>query len=322
MKLSKLAIGLVAIVAIAITSQKSVSAASSTDKVRVVEVGSNDLIVLNGEVNGESTSRVIEAARKMDGKFSFGSAKPIYLFLNTPGGSVQSGAELIEVLKGLKRPVKTITMFAASMGFQIAQGLGSRYIMNSGTLMSHHATGGMEGQFGGSLPNQLGNRIGWLEAQIKEFDMLTVRRTNGKQTLESYTKAYDHELWLTAPAAVAGGYADEIVQVRCNSSLDGYTTHEVSFMGMGFEFDLSNCPLNTSPVHVKIKIDSNLGRMDYDTFINKGGKFGSNCQTSNSFILVPLCSYDTSLTPERVAQIKTQFVQHFYTAQSSVIDRP
>jgi len=118
------------------------------------------------------------------------------------------------------------------MGFQIAQNLGERLVLKSGVMMSHHAEGGTEGQMGGKGQSQLQARIGLWERRIKELDEETVRRTKGKQTLASYQEAYDHELWLTGKEAVEQGYADRVVTVRCDSSLDGYTTHEIMFMGV------------------------------------------------------------------------------------------
>jgi ATP-dependent protease ClpP protease subunit len=71
----------------------------------------------------EAKQKIQIAQAKALGNQRFSSNEPIYLFLNTPGGSIQTGLEIIESLKGLDRPVSTVTLFAASMGFQIAQNL-------------------------------------------------------------------------------------------------------------------------------------------------------------------------------------------------------
>ena len=174
------------------------------------------------------------------------------MFLNTPGGSIQSGLEMIEALQGIGRPINSITLFAASMGFQIAQNLDDRLILKNGVLMSHHAAGGFEGSFGGIRPNQVDSRYQlWLD-RVKELDEQTVRRTNGKQTYESYTKEYDHEVWLTGSKSVEEGYADRIVKVKCDSSLSGVTTKHASFMGLDIAYDLDNCPINTSPMNIRV----------------------------------------------------------------------
>jgi ATP-dependent Clp protease, protease subunit len=224
---------------------------------RTVVLSRSNSLSLNGEINGDTTAAIIASAKELDNNMSgfmerrLGK-KPIYLFLNSPGGSIQSGLEIIEALKGLGRPVDTVTMFAASMAWQLAQNLDDRLILKNGVLMSHHAAGEMSGSFGGVHPSQMDNRIQlWLD-RVRELDQQTVKRTNGKQTYESYINQYDHEMWLTGTKAVDQGYADEIVLVKCDKSLAGTTKHQLNFMGAEISYELDNCPLNTAPLNIKI----------------------------------------------------------------------
>jgi ATP-dependent protease ClpP protease subunit len=173
------------------------------------------------------------------------------LFLNSPGGSIQSGLELIEALKGIGRPVNTVTLFAASMAFQIAQNMNDRLILKNGILMSHRAAGEMQGSFGGTRPSQMDSRYQlWLD-RVRELDEQTVSRTQGKQTYDSYTKEYANEVWLTGTKSVQEGYADRIVLVKCDTTLSGVNTNHVNFMGMDIAYDLDRCPINTSPMNVR-----------------------------------------------------------------------
>lgn len=227
-----------------------------------VTLSSDNVIIFNQEVDGSSVGAAIQKATELDEKLThkgilgkFGKedhTTPIYLFLNTPGGSIQSGLELTEALKGLGRPIHTITAFAASMGFQIVQNMNDRLILKSGVLMSHHAVGQFQGEFGGSVRTQSENRTQlWLD-RVRELDEQTVARTNGKQTYKSYTEQYDHEMWDTGSKSVAQGYADRIVTVKCDKSLSGTTAHTADFLGMVINYELSNCPLNSAPMNVGI----------------------------------------------------------------------
>lgn len=231
--------------------------ASNDDKSDTVILSKDNTLVLNSEVNGESVSAVIASAKDLDSKLSQGEhfrnkKRSLYLFLNTPGGSIQSGLEMIEALQGMGRKINTITLFAASMGFQIVQNLDDRLILKNGVLMSHHAAGEIDGNFGGIHPSQMDNRYQlWID-RVRQLDEQTVKRTNGKQTYETYTKQYDQEMWLTGTKSVAQGYADQIIRVRCDSSLSGTTTHHVDFLGMDISYDLDNCPINTSPMKIKV----------------------------------------------------------------------
>ncbi len=255
MKINKIVATLLVVLTVVLFPHTSASKDSGTETIILTK---SNLLILTGEVNGESTSNVIAKAKQLDDSLNSGKGRlfpnklPMYLFLNTPGGSIQSGLELIEALEGIGRPVNTVTLFAASMGFQIAQNLGDRLILKNGVLMSHHAAGEIGGSFGGVHPSQLDSRYQlWLD-RVRELDEQAVKRTNGKQTYDSYIQAYDHELWLTGTKSVAQGYADRVVLVKCDSSLSGVTSNHIQFMGIDVAYDLDNCPLNTSPLNIRL----------------------------------------------------------------------
>lgn len=248
MKVKQIVIGLLVASAVVLVPTLSISKEKANSD--SVTLSNSNTLILNSEVNGDSTSSLIAKARSMDGSLKKGL--PLYLFLNTPGGSIQSGLELIEALHGLGRPVQTITLFSASMGFQIAQNLNDRLILKNGVLMSHHAAGGVEGSFGGVHPSQMDSRYQlWID-RVRELDEQTVKRTNGKQTYESYTAQYDHEMWLTGSKSVDQGYADRIVTVRCDSTLNGVTTKTATILIFTITYDLDNCPINTSPMNIRV----------------------------------------------------------------------
>lgn len=235
---------------------------------KVITLTDRNFILLAGEVTPKSTSDVFEEAKKMDSEVQ--SNDPIYLFLNTPGGNIVSGVKLIDNLQGLNHKVHTISINAFSMGFQIMQGLGDRYLTNNSIIMSHEAYGGFEGSFSHGK-SQLDSFYGlWLE-KIKEMDLITVGRTKGKQTLESYRKAYSKDLWLTAAQAVAGGYADEIVVVQCSRSLSGTWEEIVPVFGFSIKVTWSKCPLNGFPLAVEPIFDTNKGSMTLKEFQSGGG---------------------------------------------------
>lgn len=252
---------------------------SETANPDVVVLSRDNLVVLTGEVNGENVGKVISQAKELDSNVSFrhkvglSTKKPMYLFMSTPGGSIQSGLELIEALHGLERPIHTITLFSASMGFQIVQHLGDRLILKNGVLMAHRATGEFSGSFGGQSPSQLDSRYGLWMSRMLELDTQAVKRTKGKQTLESYQKAYSPELWMTGSQSVQGGYADKLVTVKCDESLDGVTTYSVNVLFFLVTYDLDNCPINTSPMNVRISIPDSKEKPTHDKVAEIKAKF-------------------------------------------------
>ena len=99
----------------------------------VLTISDDNTIILNMPIFSDSASEVSKKLLEKDKKLKPG--KPIYIVLDTPGGSVEEGLKIIEVAKSLPRPVHTISLFSASMGFVISQHLDSRFVIESSTLM-------------------------------------------------------------------------------------------------------------------------------------------------------------------------------------------
>lgn len=288
-----------------------------------IKLTADNTAVLRSSFNSQSVTELKKDLLKLNAQLK--SGYPIYLVLYTPGGSIQKGLELFEFVKGLNRPVHTITIFAASMGFQTVQHLGERYILKYGVLMSHKARGGFQGEFGGT-ESQIDSRYGLWLRRVKMMDELTVKRTNGKQTIESYISAYAPELWLNGPEAVKGGYADAVAVVSCDISLLGEANQkEVEFRSMFFKVKaiFSGCPIVTSPLSVRAELLTNKGFMSVDEFLANNGKFGKKCneeatEASKDYYgnVVPakpadLCAYDKGLTLDKIKKAveeKEQFL--------------
>lgn len=207
-------------------------------------------LALRDAVTGESMSQIMQQMLDLNEKEVKG--KPLFLAVDTPGGDVVAGAQFIDFANSLGRPVHTVSLIAISMGFQIVQNLGDRHVLPTSILMSHRAKGGISGEFGGQRGSQVENRFNFWNDMIQAFDIKTVERTKGKQTLESYQAAYENELWLRGQQAVNGGYADKVSAVRCDSSLSGTKDTEITFMGFKVTVTFSACPLISAPLAVKV----------------------------------------------------------------------
>lgn len=293
--------------------------------IKKIILTSENTLSLNDAVSGASVADVITKAKELDSDSYYGAVtgknrEPIYFFLRTPGGSIQAGLEMFEALNGLNRPVNTITSFAASMGFQTVQNLGKRYIVQSGVLMSHRASGGFEGQFGGQKPSPMDSQKNFWEQRLQEMDEKTVERSKGKQTLASYQAQYAPDMWLTGSQAVAQGYADEIVQVQCDSSLAGTTTKSVSFMGLiNINFELDNCPLNSTPMNIRIsRIATNKGDMDFTKFQAAGGGYGVECLIASGIDKKKVCALNTTLNAEKIYSLKNEFRNYYMDIRGQV----
>lgn len=283
---------------------------SLTVNAKDVILTNSNTIVLNDQVDENSVSQVMQEVQKLDSTIKSGEA--IYLFLNTPGGSIQAGLELMEYLNSINRPIHTITLFAASMGFQIVQSQGSRLILKNGVLMSHKARGGFQGEFGDGI-SQIDSRYKLWMTRILELDNQTVKRTDGKQTLKSYRSAYENELWLTGSQAVQQGYADEVVTAKCSKEMTGNRETKINFMGADIVISYSQCPLNTNPLSIEILVPTNKGLMTYSDFLSKGGSLVKEDVTAELKIT------DPTLTPETINKIRSTVLSEIKKRQTSVV---
>lgn len=208
--------------------------------------------VLRGPVNSSSVADVMLQLSELNKSGS--DSEPIYLVLNTPGGSVMDGLNLIEYMNSLRRPVHSISIFAASMGFHILQNSGKRYVTKYGTIMSHRARGG----FNGDIPQQVKSRFKHITDLLEKMDEQVISRTNGKFSKESYSELIRDEYWAVGNNAVKDGFADDVAKVKCDASLNGTTEKQLMTFFGSLTVSFANCPLITEPLAVEKENQTNL----------------------------------------------------------------
>lgn len=208
-----------------------------------IKLDETNVINFNQDFNSMFVAKKqIEAISKCATK----PGKVIYVVAYTPGGSISAGQLFFDTLRGLPCTFHTITVFAASMGYQMAQNLGKRYILPSGTLMSHRASvGGLAGEIGGELESVLNN----IKSTVKDMEIIASNRVG--ITLEKYRTDIRDELWLTAEQAVEGNHADEVVTVTCSNSLMGSYVETVNTFFGALQVEFSKCPVIVAPLSVK-----------------------------------------------------------------------
>lgn len=214
-----------------------------------IVLSARNTVSLNSEVSSESVAQLQFKLLNMSKKLK--STEPIFLVLNTPGGSISAGNALIETIKSLPNPVHTISIFAASMGYQIVQNSGTRYILASGTLMSHlGAVSGLSGEVNGNLESL----VAYLRDVTGQLDEVAAKRVG--ITLEAYQSLIKKEYWGYGAKAVKDNHADSVVTASCDNTLSGTYKEEVRVFIFTAEVTFSNCPLITDPLDVKVGIPS------------------------------------------------------------------
>ncbi len=155
-------------------------------------------VKLSGAVNDSSIEKAVQQMLTLDGQ----SAEPIWLLIDSPGGSVDAGLILIDVMKTIRSPVYAIvTCKAYSMGAIITVFAKKRYIFPHGTMMFHEASYGALGE-----DPQIRSRI---EFSTKYLDKLhdEIAQAIG-MPVDNYRKRIRDAWWVTADEAVKAGFVE------------------------------------------------------------------------------------------------------------------
>jgi ATP-dependent Clp protease, protease subunit len=133
--------------------------------------------------------------------------RDIYLYINSPGGSVTAGMAIYDIMQYVPNDVATVGMgLAASMGqFLLCAGAkGKRFALPHARIMMHQPSGGI----GGTAS----------DIRIQAEQMLYVKKTLAErisfhtgQPLEQIEKDSDRDRWFTADEARDYGFVDQVV---------------------------------------------------------------------------------------------------------------
>ena len=162
------------------------------------------IIWLGGEVRDENANAIcaqllLLAAEDPD--------RDIYLYINSPGGSVTAGMAIYDTMQYIKPDVVTVGMGrAASMAqFLLTAGApGKRYITPHARVLLHQPLGGA----GGSA-TEIRINADLILGMKKELAAITASRTG--KTVEQVEADGDRDHWFTAQEALEYGFVDRVI---------------------------------------------------------------------------------------------------------------
>ena len=162
------------------------------------------IIFLSEPVDSASASVVVAQLLFLDAE---DPGKDIYLYINTPGGSITDGMAIYDTMQYIKCDVSTICMgMAASMGaFLLAGGTkGKRFALPNSEILIHQPLGGAQGQ--ATEIEIAANHI----IKIKK-KMNTMLSEFTGQDFDTIAKATDRDNWMTAEEAKNFGLIDKVI---------------------------------------------------------------------------------------------------------------
>lgn len=132
---------------------------------------------------------------------------PIQLYINSPGGEVDSGLAIYDTMQYIKSPVSTICVgLAASMAAVLLSSgsVGSRYALPHSRIMIHQPLGGAQGQAA-----DLAIEVEQILQTRRQLNEILARHTN--QPLEKIERDTDRNYWLSAAESQKYGLIDRVM---------------------------------------------------------------------------------------------------------------
>jgi ATP-dependent Clp protease protease subunit len=186
---------------------------ASTIKITNLDLSRGSVVLLADEVNTETANAVIEGIREAN---SNKPGKPIFLLLDSPGGSVLDGARIISTMQASKAPVYTVCLqICASMAAMILEYGKERYAVDRAIIMFHPASVGAMVQ--GEL-DKVVSRFTFLQRYVDKMDIYTAQRAG--TTYAEFKAKTSRELWIDAEDALASNLIDKVVRVDISTSYD------------------------------------------------------------------------------------------------------
>ena len=165
------------------------------------------IIFLGGEVDDETANIIVAQMLFLEAD---DPDRDIFLYINSPGGSVSAGLAIYDTMQYIKCEVSTICVgLAASMGaFLLAAGAkGKRRALPNAEIMIHQPSGGARGQ-----ATDMNIQVEQILRIKKRLNEILAERTG--QPLDKVAADTERDNFMTAEQAKAYGLVDEIIPAR------------------------------------------------------------------------------------------------------------
>ncbi|GAA1951242.1 ATP-dependent Clp protease proteolytic subunit [Kitasatospora viridis] len=161
------------------------------------------IVFLGQEVDDDSANRITAQLLLLAAE----SEKDIYLYINSPGGSVTAGMAIYDTMQYIKNDVVTIVSgMAASMGQVLltAGAKGKRYALPNAEVLMHQPSAGLGGS--ASDIRVQAERLVRSKRLIAEL----IAAHSG-QSVDRITEDFDRDRWFSAAEAAEYGLVDRVI---------------------------------------------------------------------------------------------------------------
>jgi ATP-dependent Clp protease protease subunit len=206
----------------------------------LIEFKKDNFVSLREQINQDSSSRLLSKLNLIETKHNI-----IYLYINSPGGDVMAGLEIVNYIKSLQSREKQIICIAhnaMSMAFVIFQYCSERYILYSSTLMQHQMSLGVKGKL-----YDINSRMSYLNSLEIKINQDQATRLN--LSLVDFTRLIQNDWWLYSDDIILNKAADKIVSIFCSfDNFDEINTVNTLFGDVTIKY--SACPIINYPLQI------------------------------------------------------------------------
>ena len=165
------------------------------------------IVFLVGPVNDQSANLVCAQLLFLE---SENPDKDIFLYINSPGGTVSAGLSIYDTMNFIKPEVSTLCMgMAASMGsfLLMAGAKGKRFALPNSRVMIHQPSGGAQGQ-----ASDIEIQAREILKTREQLNRIYAERTG--QTVEKIEADMERDTWLSPAEAKDYGLIDQVLDKR------------------------------------------------------------------------------------------------------------
>ena len=169
------------------------------------------IILLGQEVTDGLANQIMAIMLYLD---SDDATKPIYLYINSPGGSVTAGMAIYDTMQFIKPDVSTLCIGqAASMGALLltAGAKGKRFCLPNSRVMIHQPLGGFQGQ--ASDIEIHAKEILYLKDKLNK-----IMAHHTGQSVDTIANDTDRDNFMSAEESVKYGLVDKMISARADAA--------------------------------------------------------------------------------------------------------
>ncbi|MCZ2290842.1 MAG: ATP-dependent Clp endopeptidase proteolytic subunit ClpP [Burkholderiales bacterium] len=165
------------------------------------------IVFLVGPVNDATANLVVAQLLFLE---SENPDKDIFLYINSPGGSVSAGLSIFDTMNFIKPDVSTLCLgMAASMGsfLLMAGAKGKRFALPNARVMIHQPSGGAQGQ-----ATDIEIQAREIIKTREQLNRIYAERTG--QSVERIAADMERDYWMSPPEARDYGLIDQVLDKR------------------------------------------------------------------------------------------------------------